>query len=493
MSASRSSSSPDRAISRRDTDARRDRDGHAFDPREGERRPEHLVDALGDRLRSSGQGHSVGEDDELVPTEASDRIAGPQDPDQSTSDHLEQLVPRAVPQRVVRVLEIVQVDEEGRHRRAGTPGSHQHLLGAIEDQLTVRQARQWIVEGSMRQEGFELLALGDIPDVRHVAGDRGTIGLVAHDRFHITGRPVPAHHAELERGSPRPGLEVGTQGPLNQLEVHWVDVVGCASTNELVGVVLQEVPDGRRHVTEVSDFVEDHRDVGRVLNQGSEAVFAHAQCCLGRRLLLHQSLLLFHDGPGHPDHEEKHERAHHGHGRGLGSCQLGREPTTGEAELSDGHPGQAPEGGRPPHTGPAACHVLQCDECVRPPEDRAPAREVDDRGDCGDLADDAQVEGHTARIGVVEAVGDQVEREYRGKEAQPHPGRLARRVANVHEQQDDQERRWTDEIGQLRRIEPSTCGRRGASQEPALLGTAGLNCVTLRRHRLSLSPGNSKL
>ena len=69
-----------------------------------------------------GEGHPVRQDHELVPAEASDRVARPQDADQPTGDHLEQLVAGAVPERVVGVLEVVQVDEEGRHRARRSAG-----------------------------------------------------------------------------------------------------------------------------------------------------------------------------------------------------------------------------------------------------------------------------------------------------------------------------------------------------------------------------------
>jgi len=59
---------------------------------------------------------------------------------------------------VVDLLEAVDVHEQRRHRHVQAPGAGEDLLGPVEDQASVRQARQGIVKGPV----FELVGL--LPD-----------------------------------------------------------------------------------------------------------------------------------------------------------------------------------------------------------------------------------------------------------------------------------------------------------------------------------------
>ena len=188
-----------RAIADRDPDARRHGDRHVVDPGNVEGRPEDLVHPFGDHLGTPGEREAVGENDELVAAESPDGVARAQNAEQPSRHQLQQLVARPVSQGVVGVLEIVQIDEEGRHGGTRTPGPHQHLLCSVENQLTVRQSRQRIVQRAMGQEGLELLALGDVTDVGDIPGHRRAVRLVRDHGFDVAVRPVSAHHAELER------------------------------------------------------------------------------------------------------------------------------------------------------------------------------------------------------------------------------------------------------------------------------------------------------
>ena len=73
-------------------------------------------------------------------------------------------------------------------------------------------------------------------------------------------------------------------------------------------------------------------------------------------------------------------------------------------------------------------HILQGQEGVGPPQDRAPSAQVDDHGDGGGLDGDAEVEPSLGRRGVVEAVGSHAGQRDGDEDGQPQPGRLAGRL-----------------------------------------------------------------
>ena len=99
------------------------------------------------------------------PPRRPDGVAGAQQADEPAGHGLEEAVPGLVAQRVVGVLEVVEVDEEGGHRVAGPPRPDQHLVGPVQDELAVGQSGQRVVQGTVGQELLELLPLGDVADV----------------------------------------------------------------------------------------------------------------------------------------------------------------------------------------------------------------------------------------------------------------------------------------------------------------------------------------
>ena len=118
MSASRRSSSADAALADRDADAR----GH-----------DHAVVSLASSSNGSSNASSrrsatssgpaaerqlFGDHDELVAAEAPERVGAAHDAIESCGDRPEQFVARAVAERVVDGLEVVDVDEQRCHRGA---------------------------------------------------------------------------------------------------------------------------------------------------------------------------------------------------------------------------------------------------------------------------------------------------------------------------------------------------------------------------------------
>ncbi len=148
-----------RAIAHRDPDAGRDDQSLALGALQFEWLLERGQQSLGDQLGARCQRHPFGDDDELVAAQAPERVDVAHDALQARGDGAQQLVADAVTERVVDALEVVEVDEQRRHRRLAAARAHQHLLHAVEDQRTVGQARERVVGG---HEGELLLAATEL-------------------------------------------------------------------------------------------------------------------------------------------------------------------------------------------------------------------------------------------------------------------------------------------------------------------------------------------
>ena len=225
--------------------------------------------------------------------------------DEPAGDGLEESVARLVAQRVVGVLEVVEVDEEGGHRVTGAPCPDQHLVGPVQDQLAVGQSGQRVVQGAVGEELLELLPLGDVADVGDVAGHRGPVELVGDHGLDVAAGAVPPDHAELEDGGVRRGLELLAEAQAQVVLVVRVDVVGGHPADQRQRPVAEQLLDGGREVAEDPLAVDDHGHVRGVLDQRAEAVLAQPDGRLG-------VLLLLHGGAGHADHEDEDEGAHDG-------------------------------------------------------------------------------------------------------------------------------------------------------------------------------------
>ncbi len=155
MSALRRSSSAVIRSPDRDPDARRH--GHAgpLPASNLERLVERVEQALGDELGPCRQRHPLGDHHELVPAEAAQRVGVAYCAAESGGDPPQKLVADAVAERVVDVLEVVEVDEQHRRRGLVALRARERLFGAIQDQGAVRKTGQRIVGC---EEGKLLLA-----------------------------------------------------------------------------------------------------------------------------------------------------------------------------------------------------------------------------------------------------------------------------------------------------------------------------------------------
>ena len=125
-----------------------------------ERLAQDVEDAFGDQLRPGVEAGTFDQHDELVAAQPTDGIAVAQHGGQSHRDRLEQLVAGTVPERVVDVLETVEVDEQrgGRHVVASCPG--QHRVDPVEDEHAVGETGQRVVERLM-PDAFQQPGIAD--------------------------------------------------------------------------------------------------------------------------------------------------------------------------------------------------------------------------------------------------------------------------------------------------------------------------------------------
>ena len=112
-----------------------------------ERLAQHRQHPLGHQFGAGVHGRAVDQDDELVTAEPSHAVALAHDAGQPGGHRLQESIADRVPERVVDLLEAVQIDEKGRHGDIVAPGPGQHLFGAVEDEGPVGQAGQRVVHG----------------------------------------------------------------------------------------------------------------------------------------------------------------------------------------------------------------------------------------------------------------------------------------------------------------------------------------------------------
>ena len=149
-------------VDQRDPDAGADDDRMALDRIGRAQRRDH---PRSHRLQRRLVGRGGGDHRELVAAEARDEVVAAQGPGEPIGHAADQVVADVMPERIVDVLEMVEVDVEHRGGRSAMAHLIDHRLQALAEVAAVRQAAQRIVQRQMPQPVFAF-------------GDRG--GGVAH-------------------------------------------------------------------------------------------------------------------------------------------------------------------------------------------------------------------------------------------------------------------------------------------------------------------------
>ncbi len=199
--------------------AQRDPDAHGGDHlvpgAQGDRVAEGVEDGVRHLAGVIGRGDSLEQDHELVAAEAGQRVAGPDRTAQAVADHPQQLVPHLVAQVVVHDLEAVDVPEQHRHLAPRPVGLEQGVVEVVQEEPTVGQAGQGVLERLPGQLLFERLALRRVPE----DDDGSRRGCAAPDRGRRHGdgeeRTVEPLEAGVVAGDVAPQGD-GTQGGLEE-------------------------------------------------------------------------------------------------------------------------------------------------------------------------------------------------------------------------------------------------------------------------------------
>ena len=173
--------------------------GRHGDPHAGRRQRLALLDGQGrrhgaDHALADGPGgllalDVLAEHDELVTGEACDGVLGTGDAEEPAGDGDEELVANVVAELVVDELEVVEVDEQDRHRRLAPSRAGQGLREPVHQQAPVGKVGQGIVERPVHE-----VLLGALParQVLHLPQQEVGLGLVADRRRGQRDPDVPA-------------------------------------------------------------------------------------------------------------------------------------------------------------------------------------------------------------------------------------------------------------------------------------------------------------
>src|SRR6185436_20336001 len=171
-----------------------------------DRRGQGVHDAGGDLLGGDRVGGVGDQDGELVAPHPGGRVARADGLRDAPADRDQQLVADRVPERVVDLLEVVEVDEQHAHRAGAAPGELERLLQPVAEQHPVGQAGEPVVERLVGQVALQAAALGDVPDGQHHARDGRVGAQVPPGALDLQQAPVRAHGGQVDgRGVPAPG------------------------------------------------------------------------------------------------------------------------------------------------------------------------------------------------------------------------------------------------------------------------------------------------
>ena len=134
-----------------DADAGADHDGLVAD---GVGRADRRDQAVGDRQQRRVVAAGRGDDGELVAADAGDQIVAAHGVGQPLRHRADQFVADRMAERVVDVLEVVEVDVEHGRRRAALAHVGDHRFEPLAEEDAVGQAAQRIVQGEMAQPRF---------------------------------------------------------------------------------------------------------------------------------------------------------------------------------------------------------------------------------------------------------------------------------------------------------------------------------------------------
>ena len=155
------------------------------------------------------------------------------------------------------------------------------VLESIQEECTVGEPRQLVVEGTFLELGCDLDPLGDVAGVHDHAGDRRIAQQVGGDDLHVAPAPFRMGDASLERRRHAgPGHDLA--GHLLELsEVLRVDQLCDGYALHGVGFASQDPGHGGAGVEDPTVIANHAHQVRSVLDEGGEAHLRGLDALLG--------------------------------------------------------------------------------------------------------------------------------------------------------------------------------------------------------------------
>ncbi len=191
----------------RDADARADLAPRSLDD---ERRLERAEDFLADAQRGPHVARGRKDEGELVAAEARDRVGLAHQLPEARGDLLQHDVAAVVAERVVDLLEPVQIEKHQSDRLSAPARDAHRLVHPVEQERPVRKAREHVVERLLLERRHLRLALAHVPQVgdpvHHLV--RRAVDRDQQDLDEVLGAVPPVRgRFSLERGALREGME----------------------------------------------------------------------------------------------------------------------------------------------------------------------------------------------------------------------------------------------------------------------------------------------
>ena len=169
-----------------------------------DRRPQLLGE--GDHLTHLVE--TVDQDGELVAPDASHGVGRADGVDEALGERCQHLVAGVVTERVVDVLEVVEVDQHDSDRPALAPCPTQRLGDAVGDQRPIGEPGECIVHRLLRQRRLDQLLIGDVAhQQQHFSRRQSDAARLVARRSDLTEVGIlelhRAHSATLERAGDR--------------------------------------------------------------------------------------------------------------------------------------------------------------------------------------------------------------------------------------------------------------------------------------------------
>ena len=233
-----------------------------------ERLGERVEQVAGHLRGGLGRGAGLEQHGELVAAEAGGGVARGEPLGEPAGADAQQLVARGMAERVVDLLEVVEVEEEDGEALLRGRAGVERVLEPVDEQRAVREVGQRVVERAVGEPVLQRDAVRHVARVDDGAADGGVVQEVRAlvlDPAVAAVAVAPAHEQRaVDRARAVEQALVLRAHPLAVVGVHDVDELGAG---ERLGRIAEDVLDRGRLEADRAVLVEHGHDVGGVVDQ----------------------------------------------------------------------------------------------------------------------------------------------------------------------------------------------------------------------------------